>query len=109
MALLVPVCMSKAIEESLIKNINFPVGNALRNNPFSPRVPCHRVIASNLFVGGFFGEWGKDDKTGTRFNQKVSMLSQEGVHFDSNGYLKASDRVLLKPGNLVKACRLPKW
>mmetsp|Transcript_11074 Transcript_11074/g.20549 ORF Transcript_11074/g.20549 Transcript_11074/m.20549 type:complete len:209 (-) Transcript_11074:827-1453(-) len=23
------------------------VGNALRNNPFAPRVPCHRVIASS--------------------------------------------------------------
>ncbi|KAF8815783.1 DNA binding methylated-DNA--cysteine S-methyltransferase [Phlegmacium glaucopus] len=78
------------------------VGNALRNNPFSPHVPCHRVTASNFFVGGFFGEWGKGDKTGTRYNQKVFMLSQEEVHFDSNGYLKASDRVLLKPGNLEK-------
>jgi len=78
------------------------VGNALRNNPFSPYVPCHRVIASNAFVGGFFGEWGKGDKTGTRYNQKLSILSQEGVHFDSNGYLKASDLVLLKPGILVE-------
>ncbi|KAF8164728.1 6-O-methylguanine DNA methyltransferase [Crassisporium funariophilum] len=47
------------------------VGSALRNNPFAPYVPCHRVIASNLFIGGFFGEWGKDDKTGTRCNQKI--------------------------------------
>jgi len=23
------------------------VGNALRNNPFAPVVPCHRVVASN--------------------------------------------------------------
>ena len=76
----------------------FLVGNALRNNPFSPYVPCHRVIASNLSVGGFFGEWGKDDKTGLRYGQKVSILSQEGVHFDRNGRLRASDRVLFKPG-----------
>ena len=33
------------------------VGGALRNNPFAPRIPCHRVIASSLFVGGFKGEW----------------------------------------------------
>ncbi|EIM85336.1 DNA binding protein, partial [Stereum hirsutum FP-91666 SS1] len=33
------------------------VGSALRNNPFAPYVPCHRVVASNMFVGGFFGEW----------------------------------------------------
>lgn len=67
------------------------VGNALRNNPFSPYVPCHRVIASNAFIGGFFGEWGKGHKTGMRYDQKLAILSQEGVHFDSKGYLKASD------------------
>jgi O-6-methylguanine DNA methyltransferase len=29
------------------------VGGALRNNPFAPEVPCHRVVASDGFVGGF--------------------------------------------------------
>ncbi|THH17584.1 hypothetical protein EW146_g3257 [Bondarzewia mesenterica] len=33
------------------------VGSALRNNPFAPYVPCHRVVASNFFVGGYCGEW----------------------------------------------------
>ena len=33
------------------------MGGALRNNPFAPRIPCHRVIASSFFVGGFKGEW----------------------------------------------------
>lgn len=32
------------------------VGNALRNNPFAPRVPCHRVMAANGGIGGFGGE-----------------------------------------------------
>lgn len=32
------------------------VGNALRNNPFAPRVPCHRVIAADGGIGGFGGE-----------------------------------------------------
>ena len=32
------------------------VGNALRNNPFAPRVPCHRVAAANGGIGGFGGE-----------------------------------------------------
>lgn len=31
------------------------VGNALRNNPFAPIVPCHRVLPANLKIGGFFG------------------------------------------------------
>uniref|UniRef100_A0A8H7XKA4 Methylated-DNA--protein-cysteine methyltransferase n=1 Tax=Psilocybe cubensis TaxID=181762 RepID=A0A8H7XKA4_PSICU len=70
------------------------VGGALRNNPFSPYVPCHRIIASNLFVGGFFGEWGKDHKTGTRYSDKISLLSQEGVQFDNSGHLLEADNVL---------------
>ena len=28
------------------------VGQALRVNPYAPRVPCHRVIASDLRIGG---------------------------------------------------------
>lgn len=75
----------------------FPVGNALRNNPFSPYVPCHRVIASNLFIGGFFGEWGKDHKTGLRYNDKVAILSEEGVQFDDKGNLQSVGEALWRP------------
>ena len=32
------------------------VGNALRNNPFAPRAPCHRVVAADGGIGGFGGE-----------------------------------------------------
>jgi methylated-DNA-[protein]-cysteine S-methyltransferase len=32
------------------------VGNALRNNPFAPVVPCHRVLPSTYEIGGFFGQ-----------------------------------------------------
>lgn len=32
------------------------VGGALRNNPFAPRVPCHRVVAADGGIGGFGGE-----------------------------------------------------
>ncbi|KAF8638118.1 hypothetical protein AX17_002438 [Amanita inopinata Kibby_2008] len=73
------------------------VGNALRNNPFSPYVPCHRVIASDLFIGGFFGEWGKTHKTGTRYNQKLGILTREGVEFTQNGKLAYPDRAMWKP------------
>ena len=31
------------------------VGQALRRNPFAPQVPCHRVIAADLRMGGFCG------------------------------------------------------
>ncbi|KAL8796073.1 MAG: hypothetical protein Q9182_007440 [Xanthomendoza sp. 2 TL-2023] len=36
------------------------VGGGLRNNPFAPRVPCHRVVAADRSLGGFGGGWGMD-------------------------------------------------
>ena len=61
------------------------IGNALRNNPFAPFVPCHRIVASNLFVGGFVGEWGIGAKQPMR---KMEMLAKEGVGFTKEGYLR---------------------
>ncbi|KAG8964823.1 hypothetical protein FRC00_001021 [Tulasnella sp. 408] len=63
------------------------VGAALRNNPFAPYIPCHRVIASNLFVGGFCGEWGPQSKSGTQYHRKLDILKEEGVKFDAKGKL----------------------
>ncbi|TFK53327.1 DNA binding methylated-DNA--cysteine S-methyltransferase [Heliocybe sulcata] len=79
------------------------VGSALRNNPFAPYVPCHRVVASNFFIGGFYGEWGTISKTGIvraksptsggglQGERKLEILRNEGVFFDSQGYLR--DRI----------------
>ena len=68
------------------------VGSALRHNPFAPFVPCHRVIASNLYIGGFFGEWGtlssrKDGASGQKCQRKIEILAMEGVEFTVDGYL----------------------
>lgn len=52
------------------------VGNAMRNNPFAPRVPCHRVVASDGGIGGFGGEWGD---MGGHVGEKVGLLRGEGV------------------------------
>ncbi|KAF7331496.1 DNA binding methylated-DNA-cysteine S-methyltransferase [Mycena kentingensis (nom. inval.)] len=67
------------------------VGGALRVNPFAPTVPCHRVIASNMFIGGFIGEWGRDHKTGTKCDAKLTLLAAEGVQFTDEGYLKSRE------------------
>ena len=58
------------------------VGSGMRNNPFAPEVPCHRVLAADGSVGGFHGDWGKDGKYA---NQKMELLRSEGVKFDSRG------------------------
>ncbi len=56
------------------------VGNGMRNNPFAPEVPCHRVLASDRSIGGFGGSWGVD---GENASKKFDLLSKEGVKFES--------------------------
>lgn len=63
------------------------VGQALRVNPFAPRVPCHRVIASDLSLGGFQGQ-----RAGAALKQKKKLLAAEGVRFAA-GQLEERGRV----------------
>ncbi|KAK5305108.1 hypothetical protein LTR99_004174 [Exophiala xenobiotica] len=65
------------------------IGGALRNNPYAPDVPCHRVIASDGFVGGFMGDWQKAP-SGINQTKKLRLLAEEGVHFDTEGKLITS-------------------
>ncbi len=58
------------------------VGNGMRNNPFAPDVPCHRVLAADGSIGGFHGDWGKD---GAHAAKKIELLRGEGVKFDARG------------------------
>jgi methylated-DNA-[protein]-cysteine S-methyltransferase len=60
------------------------VGNALRRNPYAPTVPCHRVIANNLFLGGFMGVW---DLSGETAPKKLLLLKGEGVEFNERGVI----------------------
>ena len=55
------------------------VGQALRRNPFAPDVPCHRVVASDLTLGGFAGQRG-----GKEVDRKRRMLVKEGVVFSGD-------------------------
>ena len=69
------------IAKALLKpNSARAVGNALRNNPFAPVVPCHRVVASTRAIGGFCGH-----KSGPEIERKVQMLKEESVSFDDDG------------------------
>lgn len=73
----------------------YSVGSALRNNPFAPFVPCHRVIASDLTLGGFYGEWGTAQIANSKCSQKIEMLKDEGVAFD-----KGTGKLVNKEGAL---------
>ena len=61
------------------------VGQALRKNPFAPRVPCHRVVRSDLSLGGFKGV-----AAGAAVAEKESMLRAEGVPFAASGRVAPS-------------------
>ena len=50
------------------------VGQALKRNPFAPIVPCHRVLRSDLSIGGFHGQ-----VSGPEIDRKVEMLLKEEV------------------------------
>lgn len=54
------------------------VGNALNKNPYSPQVPCHRVVKSDGTLGGFAG--------GTI--RKREILEKEGVQSYKAGKMK---------------------
>ena len=55
------------------------VGQALKVNPFAPEVPCHRVIRSDLTIGGFSGAL-----KGPQIEKKKTLLREEGVRFDGD-------------------------
>ena len=64
------------------------VGQALRHNPYAPQVPCHRVIAADLSLGGFCGA-----RTGAEIRRKRRLLASEGVMFTADGRLREAWRV----------------
>lgn len=61
------------------------VGNALNKNPYSPKVPCHRVVKSDGRVGGFAKGAGL----------KAKMLASEGVCI-SKGKVACFGRIMFR-------------
>ena len=49
------------------------VANACGKNPYSPKIPCHRVIRSDGSLGGFSGSGG--------VKTKKKLLKKEGFSF----------------------------
>ncbi len=68
------------------------VGQALGDNPFAPQVPCHRVIAGSLRIGGF-----SHASAGAAVRRKLRLLRAEGVLFDAAGRLADPARVFAGP------------
>jgi methylated-DNA-[protein]-cysteine S-methyltransferase len=53
------------------------IGQALRRNPFSPEVPCHRVVKADGTLGGYSGSFQNAPK-------KLKRLEDEGLLFQKN-------------------------
>jgi methylated-DNA-[protein]-cysteine S-methyltransferase len=45
------------------------VGRAMNQNPYSPEVPCHRVVCSDGKIGGF----------SLGISKKIKILREEGI------------------------------
>lgn len=58
------------------------IGQALKINPYAPRVPCHRVVCSNGSIGGFAGK-----TQGFMIQKKITLLKQEGIRM-VHGYVE---------------------
>ena len=66
------------------------IGQALRRNPFAPDVPCHRVVRTGGFLGGFFGKTSDE-----ACRKKRDLLEAEGIVFDPSG--RIPERFILRP------------
>jgi methylated-DNA-[protein]-cysteine S-methyltransferase len=63
----------------------------MKNNPFAPEVPCHRVVKSDGSLGGFMGK-----TKGKTILKKIKMLNNEGVKIKNNKILNF-EKVFLNP------------
>ena len=62
----------KQVAKAIKKPLSYrAVANAIAKNPYSPLIPCHRVIKSDGSVGGYSGKGG--------VKTKVKLLKSEGI------------------------------
>ena len=52
------------------------IGQALKHNPYAPKIPCHRVINSDRTLGGYNGKINNKNK--------LFMLKKEGIIIKNN-------------------------
>src|SRR3989338_481349 len=64
----------QAIAEALGTKAYRAVGQALRKNPYAPQVPCHRVVAADVSLGGYMGK-----RSGAALEKKIRFLRKESI------------------------------
>ncbi|GIU70279.1 MAG: hypothetical protein KatS3mg002_1515 [Candidatus Woesearchaeota archaeon] len=61
------------------------VGQALKKNPYAPKVPCHRVIKNDRTIGGYKGIVNN--------SRKIKLLKSEGIKIIND---KVDEKYILK-------------
>lgn len=87
----------QALAQALHTHAYQAVGTALKNNPYAPQVPCHRVVASHGSLGGFRGQ-----RSGPAIRDKQRMLMKEGIEFKGNR-VKNFRQVFIRPNQIDSA------
>jgi len=64
----------KALANALGTRAYRAIGQFMKHNPYAPRIPCHRVVASDGTIGGFNGG----------ITKKIRMLRSEGMRISGN-------------------------
>jgi methylated-DNA-[protein]-cysteine S-methyltransferase len=61
----------RIIAHKLGTNAYRAVGTAVKNNPYAPKIPCHRVVKSDGIVGFYSAKGG--------VKTKIKLLEKEGI------------------------------
>ena len=69
-------------------NSSQAVGQALKHNPWAPKVPCHRIIKSDFSIGGFHGHLN-----GEFIDKKIKLLKSEGVEINTHSKLSDLNQI----------------
>ncbi len=59
------------------------VGNSCNKNPFSPCIPCHRVVCSNGTIGGY----------AKGAQKKIALLGREGIRIKKSKVLDFNEKL----------------
>ena len=78
----------KALAEALGTKAYRAVGQAMRCNPYAPKVPCHRVVKSDGSIGGF---GGTKELSSPELSKKMKLLRKEGVFIKGNKIVNFQD------------------
>ncbi|KFY33204.1 hypothetical protein V494_07814 [Pseudogymnoascus sp. VKM F-4513 (FW-928)] len=79
------------------------VGNALRNNPFAPEVPCHRCVNASGYINGYNGEVIKKTTfKRTKDGTAQGMASRSTPKGGKRDVAESTKSVLPEGGNVSK-------